>query len=157
MVMSLIRLLIGMAPVFLVAFAFFDFNVIGLGFGFVLFFINLILTSWAIAIFVSGLLLRYGLGAESLAWTLTFLVLPISCVYYPVSVLPEWLQPFAWMLPPTYVFEGLRAIVIDQNFRGDLMLGAFALNCLYFLLAAFAFLRLLQSARREGTLMQTGE
>jgi ABC-2 type transport system permease protein len=60
-------------------------------------------------------------------------------------------------VPPTYVFEGLRAIVIDQNFRGDLMLGAFALNCVYFLIAALAFFRLLQSARREGTLMQTGE
>jgi ABC-2 type transport system permease protein len=157
MVMSLVRLTIGMVPVFVAAFLFFNFNVYNLGFGFVLFFLNLMLTGWAIAIFVSGLLLRYGLGAESLAWTLTFLVLPISCVYYPVSVLPEWLQPFAWMLPPTYVFEGLRAIVIDHTFRGDLMAGAFALNCLYFIMAAFAFLRLLQSARREGTLMQTGE
>ena len=157
MVMSLLRLAIGMVPVFVVAFAFFDFNVVSFGIAFVLFFINLILTSWSIGLFVSGLLLRYGLGAESLAWTLAFLILPISCVYYPVSVLPEWLQPFAWMLPPTYVFEGLRAIVIDQTFRGDLMLGAFALNCVYFLLAALAFLRLLQSARREGTLMQTGE
>jgi len=72
-------------------------------------------------------------------------------------VLPESLQPFAWLLPPTYVFEGLRALVIDGVFRGDLMLGALGLNALYFGAAAFAFLRLLDSARREGTLMQTGE
>jgi ABC-2 type transport system permease protein len=157
MVMSLVRLIIGMVPVFVAAMFLFDFNVSGLGFGFVFFFVNLILTSWAIGIFVSGLLLRYGLGAESLAWTLTFLILPISCVYYPVSVLPEWLQPFSWLLPPTYVFEGLRALVIDGVFRNDLMLFALGLNALYFCAAAFAFMRLLQSARREGTLMQSGE
>jgi len=106
---------------------------------------------------VSGLLLRHGMGAESLAWTLTFLILPLSCVYYPVSVLPEWLQPVAWLLPPTYVFEGLRALIIDQVIRTDLMVEAFGLNALYFGAATFAFLRLLASARREGTLMQTGE
>jgi ABC-2 type transport system permease protein len=157
MLMSLLRLTIGMVPVFIVAAAFFGFNVVELGFAFVFFFVNLILTSWAIGIFVSGLLLRYGLGAESLAWTLAFLILPLCCVYYPVTVLPEWLQPLAWLLPPTYVFEGLRALVVDRVFRADLMLGALALNALYFGAAAFAFLRLLASARREGTLMQTGE
>ena len=157
MVMSLTRLAIGMVPVFIVALAFFGFNVYELGFAFVFFFVNLILTSWSIGILVSGLLLRHGLGAESLAWTLTFLILPISCVYYPVSVLPGWLQPVAWLLPPTYVFEGLRTLVIDHVFRADLMVGAFGLNALYFGAAAFAFFRLLESARREGTLMQTGE
>jgi ABC-2 type transport system permease protein len=157
MVMSLIRLAIGMVPVFIVALAFFGFNVYELGFAFVFFFVNLILTSWSIGILVSGLLLRHGLGAESLAWTLAFLILPLSCVYYPVTVLPEWLQPLSWLLPPTYVFEGLRALIIDRVFRADLMLGALGLNALYFGAAAFAFLRLLESARREGTLMQTGE
>jgi ABC-2 type transport system permease protein len=157
MTMSLIRLAIGMVPVFFVAWAFFGFNVVEFGFAFPLFFANLILTSWSIGIVVSGLLLRHGLGAESMAWTLTFLVLPIACVYYPVSVLPEWLQPLAWSLPPTYVFEGLRALVIDNVLRGDLMLQALLLNIVYFCAATFAFLKLLESARRQGTLMQTGE
>ena len=57
-----------------------------------------------------------------------FLVLPLTCVYYPVAVLPEWLQVFAWMLPPTYVFEGMRALIIDHVFRADLMIQSFALN-----------------------------
>jgi ABC-2 type transport system permease protein len=157
MVMSLLRLVIGMVPVFLLALFFFGFNVTDLGFGFVFFFINLILTSWSIGILVSGLLVRNGMGAESLAWTLTFLILPITCVYYPVTVLPAWLQTVAWALPPTYVFEGLRALLIDHTFRTDLMFEALALNALYFCAAAFAFLRLLESARRQGSLMQSGE
>ncbi len=62
MVMSLLRLVIGMVPVFIVALAFFGFNVYHLGFAFVFFFVNLILTSWSIGILVSGLLLRHGHG-----------------------------------------------------------------------------------------------
>ena len=92
------------------------------------FFINLILTSWAIGIFVAGLLLRNGLGAESMAWTIMFLFLPLTCVYYPVTVLPHWLQYVAWSLPPTYVFEGMRALLIDHVFRADLMAAGFCVQ-----------------------------
>ena len=92
MIMSLIRLAIGMVPVSLLAIAFFGFNLYGLGLALAAFFVNLILTSWAIGILVSGLVLRNGLGAESLAWTIMFLLLPLTCVYYPVTTLPDWLQ-----------------------------------------------------------------
>ncbi len=103
-----------MVPVTLLAIGFFDFNLYGLGFALVAFFLNLILTSWAVGIFVSGLVLRNGMGAESMAWTIMFLLLPLTCVYYPVAVLPGWLQSVAWALPPTYVFEGMRALLIDH-------------------------------------------
>ena len=46
-----------------------------------------------------------------------FAVQPLGCVYYPVATLPTWLQPVAWSLPPTYVFEGLRSVLIDHVFR----------------------------------------
>ena len=91
MIMSLIRLAIGMVPVTLLAIAFFGFNLYGLGLALVAFFVNLIFTGWAVGIVVAGVLLRNGMGAESLAWTLMFVLLPLVCVYYPVSVLPEWL------------------------------------------------------------------
>ncbi len=115
------------------------------------------LTSWAVGIFVSGLVLRNGLGAENLAWSIMFLFMPLTCVYYPVTTLPVWLQPVAWALPPTYVFEGMRALLIDNVFRADLMLEALALNVVLFAGGVVAFLELLQSARRHGSLMQTGE
>jgi ABC-2 type transport system permease protein len=157
MVMSLIRLAIGMVPVSLLAMAFFGFNLYGLGLALAAFFVNLILTSWAIGILVSGLVLRNGLGAESLAWTFMFLLLPLTCVYYPVSTLPAWLQVAAWALPPTYVFEGMRELLIHHAFRADLMVHALALNAALFLAAALAFIALLDSARRQGSLLQTGE
>jgi len=157
MIMSVIRLAIGVVPVTLLAIAFFGFNLFGLGFALVAFFINLLLTSWAVGIFVSGLVLRNGLGAENLAWTIMFIFLPLTCVYYPVAVLPDWLQAVAWLLPPTYVFEGMRALMIDHVFRLDLMLESLALNAVLFTAGAAAFLALLKSARRSGSLMQSGE
>jgi ABC-2 type transport system permease protein len=61
------------------------------------------------------------------------------------------------MLPPTYVFEGMRALLIDHVFRGDLMAQAFALNALVFAGGVIGFLLLLRSARQQGTLLQGGD
>ena len=157
MIMSIIRLSIGMVPVTVLAIIFFGFNLWGLGFALAAFFVNLILTSWALGIFVSGILLRHGLGAENMAWTLMFIFLPLTCVYYPVSVLPPWLQVIAWTLPPTYVFEGMRALLLTHVFRADLMLEALSINIVLITLAIFAFLKYLQAARRHGSLLQGSE
>jgi ABC-2 type transport system permease protein len=157
MVMSVVRLAIGVVPVTILAIVFFGFNLYAFGFALAAFFINLMLTSWAVGIFVSGLVLRNGLGAENLAWSIMFLFMPLACVYYPVTTLPAWLQPAAWVLPPTYVFEGMRALLIDHVFRADLMLEALAINAVFMAGGLFAFLKLLQAARRHGSLMQTGE
>ena len=156
-VMSLTRLAISTIPVALLAIAFFGFNLFGLGLALAAFFVNLLLTSWAIGIFVAGLVMRNGLGAENFAWSIMFIFLPLTCVYYPVSVLPIWLQHVAWALPPTYVFEGMRALLIDHTFRADLMLEAFGLNLVFMAVAVAAFLRLVASARNQGSLLHTGE
>jgi ABC-2 type transport system permease protein len=157
MAMSLIRLAIGMVPVSLLAIGFFGFNLYAMGLALAAFFVNLILTSWAVGIFVSGIVMRNGLGAEGFAWTIMFLLLPLTCVYYPVSVLPGWLQVVALALPPTYVFEGMRALLIEHIFRADLMWWALGLNALWFGAGVLGFLLLLDAARRHGALMQTGE
>ena len=149
MTMSIIRLAIGMIPVTLLAIAFFNFNLYGLGFALALFFLNLILTSWSVGIVVSGVVMRNGMGAESLAWTVMFVLMPLTCVYYPVSVLPAWLQSISWMLPPTYVFEGMRALVLDHQFRGDHMLEAFLLNIVYFAGSVMIFLAFAQKRPAE--------
>jgi ABC-2 type transport system permease protein len=157
MIVSLLRLSIGVLPVSLAAIWFFGFNLWGFGLALAVFFVNLILTSWSIGIFVNGLLLRNGLGAEGLVWTFMFLLLPLTCVYYPVVVLPHWLQYVAWSLPPTYVFEGMRELVSHHVFRADLMLQAFVFNVVLFAVASIAFVRLLESARLHGKLMQSTE
>jgi ABC-2 type transport system permease protein len=151
MIMSLIRLAIGVIPMTLLALFLFHFNVYALGVPLIAF------TSWSVGIFVSGLVLRNGLGAESIVWTLMFGIMPLACVYYPVSVLPVWLQYIAWTLPPTYVFEGMRALLIENTFRTDLMLSALAINAVLLVASFGAFLALLRSARMQGSLLSGGE
>ena len=157
MVMSLFRLAIGVIPMTLLAWFFFHFNFYSIGLPLIAFFCNLIFTSWSVGIFVSGLVLRNGLGAESIVWTLMFVMLPLACIYYPVSVLPGWLQYVAWTLPPTYVFEGMRALLIEHTFRADLMLDALAINAVLFFASFLIFLAFLRSAKLHGSLLGGGE
>jgi len=119
--------------------------------------VDLIVMSWTLGLISTGVVLRWGLGAESFAWLIVFVFLPICCVYYPVTTLPGWLQPVALALPPTYVFEGLRAIVLEGAFVGHLMVKALALNVVYFIAGFAVFAYFLRSARIHGTLVQMGE
>jgi ABC-2 type transport system permease protein len=157
MTMSLIRLAIAIVPMTLLAIVFFGFNLYGIGYPLIAFFCNLIFTSWAVGIFICGLLLRYGLGAESIVWTLMFGMMPLVCIYYPVDVLPHWLQYVAWSVPPTYVFEGMRALLMEHVFRTDLMMDALAINAFLIGASFLVFLMFLRSARQHGSLLQQGE
>lgn len=157
MVVSILRVLIGLLPVSVFAILFFGFNAYELGLSLVAFFFNLMMTSWAIGLAVTGLVLRHGLGVENLAWGFGFILLPLCCVYYPLDTLPTWLQPVSLALAPTYVFEGMRALVIEGSHRGGLMLVALGLNAVY-LVGGFAlFLYQLRRAREVGALLQVGE
>ena len=157
MVMSFIRTLIGVIPAALLAIPLYHYSVFDLGLPLIAFFANLLIMGWAIGLCVSALILRFGLGAESLAWLAIFLMAPISAIYYPVSVLPGWLQWVAWALPSAHVFEGMRAILFEHAVRIDLMLNALALNALYIGLGVAVFLYSVHVARKRGLLLQMGE
>jgi ABC-2 type transport system permease protein len=121
------------------------------------FFANLMIMGWAVGLLVAALVLRYGLGAESIAWIAIFAVAPVSGIYYPIATLPSWLQPVAWLLPSSHVFEGMRAVLLEHIFRGDFMLYAVLLNGLYLSIGIGLFLYTFQIARRQGLLFQLGE
>ena len=74
----------------------------------------LLAVGWSIALFVIGLILRVGMGAEILAWGFIALIMPLSGIFYPVSALPDALQPIARALPTTHVFAAARS-VLDGN------------------------------------------
>ena len=148
MIMSIVRLAIGMVPVTLLAMWLFDFNLYGFGFALAAFFANLILTSWAVGILVSGSVLRNGMGAESLAWTIMFLLLPLTCVYYPVAILPDWLQIVAWAAAADLCVRG-HAGAADRAClpRRPDAAGARAQRLFISPPSVVAFLKLLDSAR----------
>ena len=128
-----------------------------MGFPLLAFFMSLVLTGWAISLTVTGILIRYGLGAESLTWVLPFLIAPVSCIYYPVETLPEWLQAIATYVSASHIFEGMRALLLDGELRMDLMANAYLLNLVYLCIGFTSFMVAFRSARKHGLLLQVGE
>jgi ABC-2 type transport system permease protein len=157
MTISFVRTIVGIVPATFLAVAFFGFSVYSLGFPLVGFFFNLLVMGWAIGLVMSGVVLRFGLGAESLAWVAVFAIAPISGIYYPIAILPEWLQIVAWVLPASHVFEGMRAILIDHTYRADLMWTASLLNVVYLAAGNAVFFAFFRAARVRGLLLNLGE
>lgn len=154
---SLMRTLIGVAPAALLAIPLYQYSIFEMGLPLVAFFANLMIFGGAVGLAVSAMVLRYGLGAESLAWVGIFLVAPISGIYYPIDTLPAWLQPVAWALPSAHVFEGMRSVLADGVFRTDLFMAAVGLNIVYMAVCAAIFLAMFRVARIRGLLLQVGE
>ncbi|HEX7045543.1 MAG TPA: ABC transporter permease [Burkholderiales bacterium] len=155
--MSLIRTLIGVGGAALVAIPLFDYSVFDIGLPLIAFFVNLIVMGWSIGLLVSGLVLRHGLGAEGLAWFVVFALQPVTGVYYPIDILPEWLQSVAFFLPSSHVFTGMRAVLFEQVFRADLLLNAVVLNVAYLAAGIAIFLYYFRVARIRGQLLHVGE
>jgi ABC-2 type transport system permease protein len=157
MAVSLARTLIGVGVAVALAIPFYDFNLFALGSPLIGFFLNLLLMGWTIGLLVSALVLRYGMGAESIAWAAIFALAPLCGIYYPVATLPGWLHPLAWALPASHVFEGMRAVLLDHAFRLDDFLYALLLNAGYLGLGIGVFLATVHKARERGSLLQSGE
>ena len=157
LLMSLLRTLIGVGAACGFAWLLFHYSIFSLGLPLVAFFVNLIVCGWAIGLAVSGMVLRWGLGAEELAWAAIFMLAPVSGVYYPISVLPGWLQGIAHAVPTSYVFEGMRAVLLEHQFRAELFWSALAINVLYMFAGVNLYLLAIGYARRHGMLMHMGE
>ena len=88
-----------------------SYNVLVIGLWLMPFVLNLVVTGWIIGVFTTSLIMRFGQEAEVLAWSMVFLFQPISCVFYPLEVLPMWLQADCLVNPAAHIFEGMRAVL----------------------------------------------
>ncbi|SJZ53530.1 ABC-2 type transport system permease protein [Enhydrobacter aerosaccus] len=154
---ALLRTLLGLIPVSLMAWAFFGFSIYSLGLPLLAFFAILQMFSWSIGLAMSGLIMRVGQSAETFAWAAVFILMPISGVYYPISVLPHWLQVLSYGLPTSYVFEGMRAILLQHTVHWHLLGLAFALSVAYLVAGFQIFLWFFRASRRAGSLLSQGE
>jgi ABC-2 type transport system permease protein len=152
-----LRVIAGILPAILVAYLLYAFNLFTLGPVLVLFFANLMLMGWAVALGVVSLILRHGAGAEALAWSLLFGLTPLSAVFYPVSALPYWLQPVSLAIPATHVFQGMRAALLHGQIAWSEMLWAIALNAVWLAVAGLLFASQFRAARVRGALITIGE
>lgn len=155
--MSVLRTAIGMGGACLAAWLMFHYSIFELGLPLVAFAAGLLVFGWAIGLAVSALVLEWGLGAEELAWAAIFLVMPVSGVYYPVSVLPGWLQAIAAAIPSSHVFEGMRAVLLEGRVPWEALAAAFALDAVYLAGGVALFAVSVRRARADGRLLQMGE
>ncbi len=156
-IISMLRTLIGLTPAIFLANHFFNFHLFELGLYLIFFFFNLISIGWSIGFIVSGLVLRYGHSFEELAWAIIFILLPFSCVYYPLDSLPFLMQKIAQVFPPVHVFESMRAILIENKVEHQQLYKIIILNLTYLIFSVLFFLQMIKSSRNKGILINQGE
>jgi len=133
---------------------FYHFNIFALSFWIIPLLGSLFFTSVWLAFFVNALVLRYGKGVISVAWTLIMIINPISGVVYPLSVLPRPLQMIAQFIPSSYVFEGMRSVLETGTMNPSLLLVSFILNAVYLMVAIFVYWYTFRKAREHGWLIK---
>ena len=141
---------VGLAVMLLLASVAFGLSFLAYGVTLVPFLLVLFLFGIAMGIFGSALVLRFGPASEWFVWPIPALVSPFAGVFYPVATLPRWMQHLSALLPPSYVFESMRAVVAHRPASGLALAWAAGLAVIYVLLASLFFARIHRHAVRTG-------
>ncbi|MFA4925310.1 MAG: ABC transporter permease [Candidatus Aminicenantales bacterium] len=157
MLVSLFKVAVVFLVSSLLAWLLYSFNLFIIGLHLLPFMINLIIMGWSIGLLTTAFILRFGQQAEVLAWGIAVLFQPVSAVFYPVSVLPHFLQVIARYVPASYVFEGMRSVIMGQSFPTGYLAKAMILNLIYLVLVLLFFFRMFKAVRVKGLLVHMGE
>jgi ABC-2 type transport system permease protein len=149
---SIITSSVGVVVMVLLATGVFHLQFFSMGLPLVAFMLLLFLFGITLGIFAAGLVLRLGPASEWLLWPLPALLSPFAAVFYPLATLPSWMQWIAHALPPSYVFEGMRALLAGGAFPMRLLIGGIAVSAAEIILAMYFYARVYKHAVRTGLL-----
>src|SRR3989344_1228830 len=152
MLLSIAQSLVAFFFAFFLAYLLYGLNIAALGFYLLPFIFNIFLFGWALGIFIVGLLVRFGPSIDIFAWSVPVLFQPLSAVFYPLDVLPAFLQKIAFFLPTAHLFEGMRGVLAGHAPPFNEIILTTALNFVYFAIAVLFFAWMLRVARRRGIL-----
>lgn len=151
MLAGAVKTIIILVLISLIAQVVFHFNLLSLGIiNLILFFINLTVFSWSIGIVILGLIFRFGVRIQALAWGLIFLFQPLTAVYFPVDVLPKFMQWIAYLLPGTYIFEAARASISNPHINWQYIAISFIENIIYFAISVWLFNMMFNKSKETG-------
>ncbi|MES2087618.1 MAG: ABC transporter permease [Patescibacteria group bacterium] len=151
---GLIRIILAALVMIPLAFFLYSFNLFTLGLYLIPFVAILLLFGWTLGLFSTAVILRFGTSAQIFAWGFIVLIQPFSAVFYPVSALPKFLQPLAYMIPSTYVFEGMRHVIALGTLPlRDLAFG-FGSTLFYAVLVVWFFATMFAQVKRTGRLLK---
>lgn len=147
---SILTSTFGLTVMLAIATALFGLSFLAYGGLLVPFLMVLFLFGIALGIVGCSFVLRFGPAAEWFVWPIPAILSPFAGVFYPISTMPVWIQWIAHLLPPMYVFEGMRTIVTGGAMSmSSLVIGAL-LAAIDVLAAAVVFIRVYRNAVRTG-------
>lgn len=147
---SIVTSAIGLGIMLLLATLAFGLSFFAYGLVLLPFLLVLFLFGIALGIFGSAVVLRLGPSAEWFIWPIPALLSPFAAVFYPVSILPWWMQVLSRGLPPSYVFQTMRTILSGGAISGYALLAAMGLAAFYIFIACWFFTRVYRYAVRTG-------
>jgi ABC-2 type transport system permease protein len=154
---AILRTLIGLIPASLIAIPLFGVSIFKIGIPLVFLLITLYIFGVTLGLLVTSGLIRYGPSFENIAWASLFFLAPLGCIYYPIDILPSWLQVVANLLPLVHIFEEMRSILIDDIINYYDVLKAFLISLVYFAIGVIVFYYSYGGAKKRGTLINMGE
>lgn len=147
---SIVTGAVGLVVMLVLATTFFGLSYFIYGLMLIPFLLILFLVGIAFGIAGSAIVLRFGPATEWFIWPIPAFLSPLAGVFYPISVLPKWMQVASYLLPPSYVFEGMRAVISGGTISIASLLGGISLAGLYVLVACWFFTRVYKHAVRTG-------
>ena len=154
---AIFRTLIGLIPAALLAIPLFDVSIFKIGIPLIFLLISLYIFGVTLGLLVTSGLVRFGPSFENIAWASLFFLAPLGCIYYPIEILPEWLQIIAKFLPLVHLFEEMRNILINDLINYYAILKACMISFIYFIAGIIIFYYSYSGAKERGTLINMGE
>ncbi len=154
---AIFRTLIGLIPAALLAIPLFGVSIFKIGPPLIILLITLYIFGVTLGLMVTSGLVRFGPSFENIAWASLFFLAPLGCIYYPIEILPDWLQFSAKLLPLVYIFEEMRNILIYDIINYFEIIKAVIISVLYFLFGTIIFYLSYNGAKNRGTLINMGE
>jgi ABC-2 type transport system permease protein len=154
LIITLTKAMVGLIVESLIAWLFYYYNIFPILLSLIPFILNLVLFALTMGIVITGLIFRYTTKFQAMAWSFAGLLMPLSCVFYPLSSLPMVLRPVASILPTTHSFEGLREAIGKGAFSELHFVCGFGLNLIYFMFAVVFFRAMFEAARLRGLLVR---
>ncbi len=152
LIVAFLRVILSTGVLIIVAKLLFSVNALALGGYFFVAYLLLVMFSYSLGIFAATLILKFGPGVEIVAWSIPAILLPVSAVFYPLEVLPKFLQQIAHFVPTSYIFENMRAYLVGQPVNFGQLGVAFLLNLGYLLIFISLFLTTFNKVRKDGTI-----
>ena len=154
---AIFRTLVGLVPAALLAIPFFDVSILKIGTPLIFLLVTLYIFGVTLGLLVTSGLVRFGPSFENIAWASLFFLAPLGCIYYPIEILPNWLQIIAKLLPLVHIFEEMRNILIHDIVNYYQILKAIFISFVYFVIGIIVFYLSYNGAKNRGTLINMGE